>query len=116
MLKIYDDGQQLDHKVSGAVIKYTKLGWGELREIREECRDPETLRIEEGAVEEEILRRHVHGWDEKVVDANGAPLPFSFDALLHFPPIEIDTLIFVICAAVREEEKAQGEFESSSTT
>jgi hypothetical protein len=114
-LRIFDDGQRQEHRSRGSTIYYTHAGWGEVRQIRQECRDPETLRPEEGAVEEAILRRHVVGWDN-VLDAEDKPVPFTHEALLFLPPLEVDILLGKIYSAVREEEEEQGESESSSST
>lgn len=113
-LRIVEDDRH-EFKVDGSVIHYTKVGWGELREIRESVRDKDTLRIAEGDVEERLLLKHVLGW-ENILNRAGEPVPFSHNFLLRLPPMVIDVLVAAIYAAAREESEKQGESEGSSST
>jgi hypothetical protein len=115
-LKIIDDGSRHEFKVGSGVIYYSKAGWGELRDIRRECRDPEPpFAWFEDDVDTELLTRHAHGW-ENVVDAEDKPVPFSLKHLLRLPESLIDGLLIAIRSSARAEEAAVGESESSSTT
>ena len=115
MLRIIEDGERREFTVDGSVIYYTPATWSGMQAAREAARNQSTLRITEGAVERELLRSNVVGWDN-VQDAAGKPVPFTHEALMHLPPTVIDTLLVSIYVEVKKEEIEQGNSEGSSTT
>lgn len=117
-LVISNDGHRHEADVGGATFLFTPCGYGEYLQIRKEQRDPDTLRIEEGAVEVEVLKRHLVGWvDGAVVDPDGAPVPYSHGAVLSLPHWVVENLLTVhIMAGVRAEEEQQGNSDGSSNT
>ncbi len=114
-LKIIDDGERREFRKGSSVVYYTVLPWGKLQEARNATRDPEQFLVDRHALNEELLKRHVIGW-EGVLDKEDKPVPFSHEALLKLPALIVDELLTAIWSLALEEMEDQGESESSSTT
>lgn len=114
-LVIDNDGAHREYPVAGSVIVYSLCGWGEVQALREECRDEgNALRVDGVKLNEELLRRHVHGW-ENVQDRAGKAVPYSLDALMHLPAAIVEDLIVCILSAATAEQEEQGNSGGSSS-
>lgn len=114
-LRIIDDGQRQEKRIKGAVFVFTVAGYSECRDLREEARDPETLRIDQGRFDELLLEKHVHDWRD-VIDGAGEPVPFSRALLLRMSSGVLIPLMDAILEAEREEKEQQGNSPGSSAT
>jgi len=114
-LAIIDNGDRHEYKIKGSVIYYTRLPWGGARDMREDARNPTTLRVDPAGVEEAVLRKHVVGWTN-VLDRGGKPVPFSLDMLLMLPQIHVDTLLTMIQMDVVTEQEEHADLPAPSAT
>ncbi len=112
-LIIIENGDRQEYRIHGSTIYYTKVGWGELNQIRTELREKDGFRVDTEAVEEEVLRKHVCGW-EGVEDPGGKPVPFTFEALLHLPHRIVETVLLFITSSATQEQEEQADLSDSS--
>jgi hypothetical protein len=84
MIVLVSEQEQLEMTLGGEAVIYYRRVPGHVQK-RIEARHTKRGVIDHRAVAEEVLQYAVLGWNERVVDGDGAPVPFRKELLAYLP-------------------------------